>query len=153
VNSQRGDVRAERVLAEVLLGSSLCDLGMERGGDKRAWNAFCAIFMRNVTITVHRCQLYCLPIDYSNENEIYSNELRKRAQMFRSAFEWRDRLAAAFGATDDVGVIFGERVHQCVAPTGLGKCGSSIPSAPALGYIVSSLTGLNATRDTRRFGG
>jgi hypothetical protein len=53
--------------------------------------ASCTVFMRDVTIEVHRRQRICLPIDYSNEVwPVYSNETGK---MIRTSFE----MAAIIG--------------------------------------------------------
>ncbi len=50
--------------------------------------ASCTVFMRDVTIEVHRRQRICLPIDYSNGQAICSNEFRpKKGKCSGSLFE------------------------------------------------------------------
>jgi hypothetical protein len=99
------------VLAEFWLWSSSSGLGpfgswIGRGGEKTEWRSFCTVVIRDVTTTVHRSQLHCLLLTYSNEVDC-SNEGGKYLE---HSFEWRCEVACSNEARKNLGTSFEARV-------------------------------------------
>ena len=61
---------------------------------------------------------------------------------------FRDGVAAVLRAEDQMDVVPREGMRHCVAPSGLYTIPILAPTAPAVGYDVSSLAGLAATHQT-----
>jgi len=69
----------------------------------------------------------------------YSCYIRPQARLYF----FRDGIATVIGAEDQMDVVSGIRVGQCAAPPGLYPSALHAPTASAVGYDLSSLTGLS----------